>query len=198
MESRRKHLPVTLSEAEQVALLAQPNSRYPTGERNFLLLRLMLDTGVRLAEAAALRWVHVELATGKIMVIEGKGAKDRALWVSGELLARLQAWRERQLSGCGEAPLHVFTTLGGKPLQHRYIQAMVQRYSQRAGISKRVSPHALRHTFATDLYRESKNIRLVQKALGHADLSTTMIYTHVYDAEVECALKRLRFGSSID
>jgi len=195
MASRRKRLPVTLSAEEQTLLLAQPNPRYPTGERNRLLVRMMLDTGVRLAEAAALRWPHVDLATGKLMVIAGKGAKDRSLWISAELLARLQAWRERQLNACGHTPEHIFFTLDGRTLLHRYIQAMVQRYSQRAGIAKRVSPHVLRHTFATDLYRQSHNIRLVQKALGHADLSTTMIYTHVYDEEIAQAMQALRASS---
>lgn len=86
MVSRCKRLPTTLAEDEQNALLTQPNSRYPTGERNYLLIRLMLATGVRLAEAASPEWTHIDLATGKIMIIEGKGAKDRVLWVSESLL----------------------------------------------------------------------------------------------------------------
>ena len=192
MGSRRKRLPVTLTDAEQSALLAQPNQRYPTGERNYVLMRLMLDTGVRLAEASALRWAHIDMVTGKVMVIEGKGTKDRTLWVSENLLKCLRDWRERQSATCGSIPAHPFTTLKGSVLQHRYIQEMIRRCSIKAGIAKRVSLHILRHTFATDLYRESSNIRLVQKALGHADLSTTMIYTHVYDKEVERALKALR------
>ena len=69
---------------------------------------------------------------------------------------------------------------------------MVERYCKKAGIPKDIHPHTLRHTFATDLYRETKNIRLVQKALGHADLSTTMIYTHIVDDELEDALKTFR------
>ena len=69
---------------------------------------------------------------------------------------------------------------------------MVKRYSKKADINKNVSPHTLRHTFATDLYQETKNIRLVQKALGHSDLFTTMIYTHIVDEELERALKGLR------
>lgn len=153
MESRRKRLPVTLSGEEQAALLEQPNPRYPTGARNLLLIRLLLDTGMRLAEAAALKWPHVDLATGKIMVIEGKGAKDRALWVSNELLQQFRNWRERQPIACNSIPTHVFSTLKGHALQHRYIQEMVRRYSAKAGITKRVSPHVCRHTFATDLYR---------------------------------------------
>jgi integrase/recombinase XerD len=79
MESRRTRLPVTLSGEEQAALLEQPNPRYPTGARNLLLIRLLLDTCIRLAEAAALKWNHVDLATGRIMVIEGKGSKAQRI-----------------------------------------------------------------------------------------------------------------------
>ncbi len=74
----------------------------------------------------------------------------------------------------------------------RYIQDMVKRYAKKAGINKDISPHTLRHTFATDLLRGTKNIRLVQKALGHSDISTTMVYTHIVDEELEGALKNLR------
>ena len=87
---------------------------------------------------------------------------------------------------------HVFTTLKGKALGHRYVQRMVKRYAAKAGIDKNISPHTLRHSFATDLYRETSKIRLVQKVLGHSDLSTTMIYTHIFDEEVESALKSFR------
>ena len=86
----------------------------------------------------------------------------------------------------------LFTTLEGKLLSDRYLRVMVKRYGTKAGVLKDVHPHTLRHTFATDLYRETKNIRLVQKALGHADLSTTMIYTHIVDDELEDALKTFR------
>lgn len=187
-----KRLPVTLTEEEQRALLAQPNPRYPTGERNHLLIKLMLDTGLRLAEATALEWCHVDLATARLVVREGKGAKDRVLWLGEDLAAALAGWRQRQITVCQMVPAHVFTTLRGRGVQHRYVQEMVRRYADRAGIGKRTTPHVLRHTFATDLYRETRNIRLVQKALGHADLSTTMIYTHVFDSELRSALRSFR------
>ena len=87
---------------------------------------------------------------------------------------------------------HVFTTLEGAPLGRRYVQRMVKRYAAKAGIDKNISPHTLLHSFATDLYRETSKIRLVQKVLGHSDLSTTMIYTHIFDEEVESALKSFR------
>lgn len=196
MNAVPKRLPVTLTEEEQASLLAQPNPPYPTGERNQLLLRLMLDTGLRLAEATALEWDHVDLMTGRLLVRQGKGAKDRVLWMGDDLLYALARWRQRQHTVCRMVPSHVFTTLQGRGLQHRYVQEMVRRYAKQAGIMKRVTPHVFRHTFATDLYRKTGNIRLVQKALGHADLSTTMVYTHLYDSEVEAAVKLLRTSDS--
>jgi len=74
---------------------------------------------------------------------------------------------------------------------------MVARYAKKAGIAKNVSPHTLRHSFATDLYRETRKIRLVQKALGHANLSTTQIYTHIVDEELEGALKSFRQPTAV-
>ena len=131
-----------------------------------------------------------------LTVRQGKGAKDRTLWVAEADVGRLRSWRERQARACRSAK-HVFTTLEGKPLDHRYVQRMVKRYAAKAGIEKNVSPHTLRHTFVTDLYRETSKIRLVQKVLGHSDLSTTMVYTHVFDPEVEAALKSFRQATAV-
>ncbi|MCK4245854.1 tyrosine-type recombinase/integrase [Candidatus Bipolaricaulota bacterium] len=188
--TRRKKLPVVLSEDERKQLLGQPNPRYPTGERNLAMIHLMLNVGLRLSEATALRWNDLDLLTGKLLVKEGKGAKDRSLWLGEADIDRLRAWKTRQVSLCRAE--HVFSTLKGTRISNRYVQAMVARYVKRAGIHKRVSPHTLRHTFATDLYAQTLKIRLVQKVLGHSDLSTTMIYTHVFDPEVEDALKSFR------
>ena len=189
--ARPKKLPTVLTEDEQEQLLEQANPRYPTGERNQTMLRLMLNTGLRLAEVTALKWRDIDLTTGKLMVRQGKGSKDRTLWVAEGDIDRLRSWRERQATVCG-AGEHVFTTLQGQPLGHRYVQRMVKRLAAKAGIDKNVSPHTLRHSFATDLYRETSKIRLVQKVLGHSDPSTTMIYTHIFDEEVESALKSFR------
>ena len=188
---RPKKLPVVLTEDEQARLLEQPNPRYPTGERNGVMLNLMLNTGLRLAEVTALKWRDLDLTTGKLLVRQGKGAKDRTLWIAEADIDRLRSLRERQAKEAGKCK-HVFTTLNGKPLGHRYVQRMIARYARKAGIEKAVSPHTLRHTFATDLYRETSKIRLVQKVLGHSDLSTTMVYTHIHDPEVENALKSFR------
>jgi len=185
-------IPEVLTESEQEALLAQPNPRYPTGARNKTMIQLMLDTGLRLAEACNLKWNDIDLNTGKLMVRQGKGSKDRSLWIGVEDLEALRTWRERQATDVTDNPAHIFTTLAGKPVSRRYVQKMVARLAAKAGIKKNVHPHTLRHSFATDLYRETSKIRLVQKALGHSDLSTTMIYTHIVDDELEDALKSFR------
>jgi integrase/recombinase XerD len=107
-------------------------------------------------------------------------------------LAALAKWRERQPKDCGGDQRIVFTTKEGGELDPRYVQRMVKRNAARAKIEKDVHPHTLRHSFATDLYRQTTNIRLTRKALGHADLSTTEIYTHIVDEQLEGALKSFR------
>ena len=114
--------------------------RYPTGERNQTMLRLMLNTGLRLAEVTALKWHDLNLTTGKLMVRQGKGAKDRTLWIGEEDLDLLRTWRERQAKDVKGTSGHLFTTLAGKPVSPRYVEAMVKRYAAKAGIQKNVHP----------------------------------------------------------
>ncbi len=181
-------LPEVLTGEERLLLLRQPNPRAPTGLRNRCLMQVMLDAGLRASEALKLKVNDLDWMTGKLKVRQGKGKKDRILWLNPQALEVLRKWREKR----PQQMELLFTTLDGKPLSDRYLRAMVERYSAKADLSKDVHPHTLRHTFATDLYRETKNIRLVQKALGHSDLSTTMIYTHIVDDELEDALKTFR------
>jgi len=185
-----RRLPEVLTEREQKRLLAQPNQGCPTGLRNHCMLRVMFDVGLRASELLNLKPEHIGWTSGKLFVREGKGAKDRVLWLNEATLEKLRGWREVRPSG-----EHLFVTLQGGQLSARYLRAMVKRLARKAGITKDVHPHMLRHTFATDLYRETKNIRLVQKALGHSDLSTTMIYTHVVDEELEDALRGFRLAA---
>jgi len=155
-----------------------------------------LDAGLRLSEATGLKWKNISLMTGQLKVVEGKGAKDRILWLAEENLELLKSWKQRQALEAKENLNYVFTamskgTLGNK-LDNRYVQDMVKRYAKKAGISKNVSPHTCRHTFATDMLRKTKNIRMVQRALGHNQLNTTMIYTYIYDSELKVQMKNFR------
>lgn len=186
---RRRKLPKILTAAEQQALIDQFNTRYDSSLRNVCMIRLMLDAGLRAGEVVAVQPDHLKMRTGKLVVREGKGAKDRTLWVSDDVLDLMADWMERR----PESPW-LFPTRNGSQLETRYLRDMVQRYAEKADISEsdRVSPHTLRHTFATDLYRETGKIRLVQKALGHADVSTTMIYTHIVDKELKGAMTSFR------
>jgi len=187
-----RKIPEVLTGTEQESLLSQPNPRYLTGHRNRVMLRLMLDTGLRLDEVSELQWRDIDLNSGKVMVRQGKGSKDRTLWTGEANLAALIEWQDRQAKECTGSPQRVFTTKQGGKLNPAYVRKMVKRYAQKAGIQKDISPHTLRHTFATDLFRETTNIRLTQKALGHSNLATTQIYTHIVDEELEGALKSFR------
>lgn len=182
-------LPKVLSSDEQERLLEQFNTRYPSSYRNLCMIRVMLDAGLRAGEVVAIRPEHLHMTSCKLVVREGKGAKDRTLWISSDLRDLIGEWLNRRPESDW-----LFPTKDGGKVATRYLRAMVKRYAEKADILEldRVSPHTLRHTFATDLFRETKNIRLVQKALGHADLSTTMIYTHIVDEEMEAAMKGLR------
>ena len=146
---RPKKLPNVLDEDEQEKLLEQPNPRYVTGQRNRALLRLMLDTGLRLSEMATLRWRELDLNTGRLEVKQGKGGKDRILWVPEDCLEELREWRTRQAGEAGKSLEYVFTSMSagalGNPVSRRYVQDMVPRYAKKAGIEKRVTPHTLRH-----------------------------------------------------
>jgi site-specific recombinase XerD len=152
----------------------------------------MLNTGLRAAEVLNIKTRDIDWSTGKLMVRQGKGKKDRSSWIGEEDLALLQRWVIKKARLPESAWL--FTSRDGKLIQTRYLRYMVKRLAKKAGISKDVHPHTLRHTFATDLYRQTKNLRLTQKALGHSQITSTMIYTHIIDDELEDALKNLRDG----
>lgn len=190
--ARPRRLPMVLTREEATLLLTAANPRYPTGQRDRCMLQLMLNAGLRAAEVLALSVHDLDWMSGKLTVRQGKGQKDRILWLNENVLEALRAWRARR----PPSPTGLlFTTLKGTHIYSSALRAMVKRRGHKAGLYyKDVHPHMLRHTFATELYRQTKDIRLVQKALGHADVSTTMIYTHLVDDDMETALKRFHIG----
>lgn len=187
----KRKIPEVLSYQEQEQLINIFNTRYFNSFRNRTMIKLFLASGLRLSEMVNLRWKDINLMTGQLKVVEGKGTKERILWVSDSIIEELRLWKEKQSDKLGISE-YVFTTNSKNKLDGRNIRRMVAEYSVKSGITKSVSPHTFRHTFASDLLRCTKNIRLVQKALGHEGLSTTMIYTHIVDEEFEDALKNLR------
>ena len=183
--SKARKIPEVLSEDEQARLLAQIDLEAPSGNRNLAILRLMINTGLRAAEVRELRHRNIDWKTGR-MKVRGKGGRDRVLWVNADDLALLKNLPSGNPSGT------LFTSLDGqKPICGRWLREMVPRLAKQAGIDKRIHPHTLRHTFATNLLRQEKNLFSVMKALGHANLSTTQIYLHLEDDELEAAMKRL-------
>lgn len=187
----RRKIPEILTMEEQEQLISIFNVRYFNSFRNRTMIKLFLASGLRLSEMINLKWKDINLMTGQLKVVAGKGSKDRILWISDSVVEELRVWKDRQCKKLGLCE-YVFTTNKKNKIDDRNVRRMVAEYALKAGISKRISPHIFRHTFASDLLRATKNLRLVQKALGHEDLSTTMIYTHIVDEEFEEALKSLR------
>lgn len=185
---RKRRLPKTISRPEATALLAAPNTRAPTGLRNRCILELMYRGGLRVGEVLALQPRDVDLSSGTVRVLDGKGG-DGTGYFDESVRPWLEQWsRERRHYARRDSPL--FCTLHGDPVSVRYVEAMVKRMAKRAGITSTVTPHVLRHTFATELLDEGANIRQVQEALRHADVSTTMIYTHVLDTQLRSLIRK--------
>jgi len=197
--SRGRKIPEILTAEEQASLLDVFNTRYITQFRNKVMIKLMLDSGLRLSEVVNLTWSAVNLTSGKLKVIQGKGNKDRILWLNVDILNLLEKWLEKSeqiKANRGYNIDNVFITLTGNQMIGANIRKSIYIYTEKAGIDKQISPHNLRHTFATDLLEKTKNIRLVQKALGHSNLSTTMLYTHIIDDVLEDAMRSLNMSKS--
>jgi integrase/recombinase XerD len=173
-------VPKTLSEAQVESLLAAPDVATPLGLRDRAMLELMYASGLRVSELVGLATVRVGLAEGVLRVV-GKGAKERLVPFGGEA----QAWIERYLAEA-RGPLlgartsdALFVTARGGPMTRQMFWTLVKRHARAAGIAAPLSPHTLRHAFATHLLNHGADLRAVQMLLGHADISTTTIYTHV-------------------
>lgn len=185
--TRKSKLPIVLEPEEVQKLLKQPNKRYPTGLRNKAIISLMLHCGLRLSEITDLKPGSINLTKGKLRVESGKGNKDRDLAIPDYLIDLLNTWRKRKPKSS-----YFFPTLQGNKLSPRYIQQMVKRYSQKAGIAKNISPHTLRHTYATQYYKQTKDIETLRRILGHTDISTTTIYITLANIDVETGMKSFK------
>ena len=177
-------VPKTLSEAQVEALLAAPDTDTPLGVRDRTMLELMYASGLRVSELVALKTIHVGLNEGVLRVL-GKGSKER-LVPFGELA---RDWLERWLRegrpavlGTRQTEALFVTSAGRTPgtaMSRVMFWGLVKRYARQAGITTPLSPHTLRHAFATHLLNHGADLRAVQMLLGHADISTTTIYTHI-------------------
>lgn len=178
---RPERFPKTLSEAQVEALLAAPDTATPLGLRDRAMFEVLYATGLRVSELVALKLFEVGLNEGVVRVF-GKGAKERLVplgQVALEWLGRyLEEARPQLLAGrsCDA----VFVTQRGAGLSRQMFWHLIKRHAVRADIDPaRISPHTLRHAFATHLINHGADLRVVQLLLGHADISTTQVYTHV-------------------
>ncbi len=173
-------VPRTLSEAQVEALLAAPDADAPLGLRDRTMLELMYASGLRVSELVGMKTVHLGLDDGALRVT-GKGGKERLVPFGDEAhawLRRYLAESRRELLA-GRASDALFVTVRGAAMSRQMFWKLVKQYALRAGIHAPISPHTLRHAFATHLLNHGADLRAVQMLLGHADISTTTIYTHV-------------------
>ncbi|MCZ2291644.1 MAG: site-specific tyrosine recombinase XerD [Burkholderiales bacterium] len=173
-------VPRSLSEAQVEALLAAPDVDTPLGERDRAMLELMYASGLRVSELVGLKTVHVALDEGVLRVF-GKGSKERLVPFGEEAHAWLRRWLAQgrpQILGARGADA-LFVTVRGAGMTRQMFWNLVKRYARKAGIDAPLSPHTLRHAFATHLLNHGADLRAVQLLLGHADIGTTTIYTHV-------------------
>jgi integrase/recombinase XerD len=178
---RPERFPKTLSETQVEALLAAPDVDTPLGLRDRAMLEVLYATGLRVSELVALKLFEVGLNEGVVRVF-GKGSKERLVPLGQVALE----WIERYLRQARPPLLAgrncdaVFVTRRGTGLSRQMFWHLIKRHAKRAGIDPaRISPHTLRHAFATHLINHGADLRVVQLLLGHADISTTQVYTHV-------------------
>ena len=177
---RVPRFPKTLSEHDVEALLAAPDTATDLGLRDRAMLETLYATGLRVSELVALKTFEVNLNAGVVRVM-GKGSKERLVPLGEEAVD----WLQKYLSSCRDSLLGkrksdaVFVTARGGGMTRQAFWQLIGRYGRRAIPGKKLSPHMLRHAFATHLINHGADLRVVQMLLGHADISTTQIYTHV-------------------
>ncbi len=177
------HLPRFLTETEIEKFLKQPDVETETGLRDRALLELMYASGLRVSEVISLKINDIELDAG-ILTCFGKGSKQRKVPLGKSAAEWLKSYLEIRNRKTGVQNL--FVSPNGKPLNRQNVYQLVKNYAEKAGLEG-VSPHKLRHTFATHLLQNGADSRSVQVMLGHSDISTTQIYTHVTDNHLKKA-----------
>ena len=175
-----KSLPVILSFEEVERLLDAPDTSKERGMRDKAMLETMYATGLRVSELCALPLSSINVENRLIVVRHGKGNKQRTVPISPFALEWLETYiHDFRSKNKGKKRKEVFLNLRGTPISRNYFFMQVKKYAEEAGIEVSISPHTLRHCFATHLLENGAELRAVQEMLGHAHLSTTQIYTHV-------------------
>ena len=169
---------LTLKEIEQI--LEQPNLQTPLGIRDRAMLETLYATGMRVSELTQLPTHQVNLEGGYVLVY-GKGSKERIIPLGGEAMKWVSAYLKtaRRILSKGKESPFLFVNRSGRGMTRQRFWKSLKEYARRAGLRKRITPHLLRHSFASHLLERGADLRSVQMMLGHVDISTTQIYTHV-------------------
>jgi integrase/recombinase XerD len=177
---RGRKLPEVLTRGEITKLLEQPRGSEPAALRDRALLELMYACGLRASEAIGLQLPDLDLDE-QVLRARGKGSKERVVPIGQSAVRAVRAYLERGRPALvkGRAEPHLFVNFRGGSLSRQGLYKIVRRYAAGAGLEERMSPHTLRHTFATHLLAGGCDLRSVQEMLGHADVSTTQLYTHL-------------------
>ena len=175
-----KSLPKLLTEEEVLQLIKAPNSKKPLGFRDRTMLEILYATGLRVSELVSLKLADVNLNQGYVRVM-GKGSKERLVPMGNIAKRRLKNFLDGPITEIlGERQSEfLFPTKTSKHMSRQAFWQIIKKYSKKVGIKSDLSPHSLRHAFATHLINHGADLRVVQMLLGHSDLSTTQIYTHI-------------------
>ena len=181
-----RNLPHNLTEKDVEVLLKTPDVKQPIGLRDRTMLEVLYASGLRVSELVNLKVSQVSLSTGVVRVM-GKGGKERLAPLGEEALSWIDCYMvEARLQLLGEKVSEaLFVTTRGSAMTRQAFWHLIRRHAIQAGISKPLSPHTLRHAFATHLLNHGADLRVVQLLLGHSDISTTQIYTHVASARLK-------------
>jgi integrase/recombinase XerD len=187
-------LPELLSRAEVVTLISAPGVASPLGLRDTAMLEFLYGTGSRISEATDLTLDRLHLDRG-LVLLEGKGDKQRLVPLGDCALVAMMAWLEEgrdrfAQAARGAAARRVFLSRRGTPVSRQNAWQRIRKHAAAAGINRGISPHKLRHSFATHLLEGGADLRSVQSLLGHADISTTQVYTHLSQRHVRNAYDR--------
>jgi integrase/recombinase XerC len=172
-----RHLPATL-DADSIGQLLDIPCDTPLAIRDKAIMELFYSSGLRLSELASLHWDQLDLPSGMVTVT-GKGNRSRMVPVGRIAVEALLEWRKARTAFASFEEPHVFVSKQGKPIATRTIQTRIRYWAKHQGMPQNIYPHLLRHSFASHMLESSGDLRAVQELLGHADISTTQIYTHL-------------------
>jgi integrase/recombinase XerC len=173
-----RKLPKTL-DVDQISGLLEAGASSAIEIRDLAIFELFYSSGLRLSELTALNLADIDLTDHSLMVKSGKGGKSRILPIGSKAITAINNWLPQRLKNISVSEVALFTSTRGKRLGQRSIELRLEQWCKKKGIAEHIHPHMLRHSFASHLLESSQDLRAVQELLGHSNISTTQIYTHL-------------------